>query len=298
LRLPVPGAFSLARSRFDDLLITAARGDGAGVVHGAFLSIEDAGQNVRIRYRDERGEEQSIDARVAIGADGAWSSVARSAGLSGQAHRGGRWAVGGHLRGQPDGDALEMFVGPSGYYARNPLGDGATNEMLVTPVAATGERAERDVEEITGGRRRFDAASLVKRVAVGPLRYDARGAARGRVFLAGDAAGLLDPFVGQGIAIALETSIAVADAVSATLRGEPLTRIARRFGAARRCAVFGRKALAAAVNAVIRTPFLRERSRRSIERDPAGAEAILAAVAGAVPASHAFSPRAIAGLLA
>jgi hypothetical protein len=62
--------------------------------------------------------------------------------------------------------------------------------------------------------------------------------------------------------------------------------------------VLGRKALAAAVNAVIRVRFLRERAQRAIGRDPAGAEQILAAVAGAVPAYHALSPRAIAGLLA
>jgi hypothetical protein len=56
--------------------------------------------------------------------------------------------------------------------------------------------------------------------------------------------------------------------------------------------------LAAAVDAFIRTPFLRARAERAIKRNPAPAEAILAAVAGAVPPVRALSLRAIAGLLA
>jgi 2-polyprenyl-6-methoxyphenol hydroxylase-like FAD-dependent oxidoreductase len=298
LRLPPVGAMSLPRSRFDELLLDAARAAGAKVVRGTFLACDQAGAAVAIRFRDEHGDEQMASASVLIGADGAWSTVAQRAGMAGRRERRGRWAVGGHLRGQRDDDALEMHVGPDGYFARNPLGAGEANEMLVTPAVCAGERAEAAVAQITGGRRRFDGEALEKRVAVGPLRYRPRRVTSGRVFLAGDAAGLLDPFVGQGIAIALETSRSVHDAVTAVLKGDPLSRVESRFAGARRTAVFGRTVLAAAVEALIKTKFLRQRAERAIRRDPSAAEAVLAAVAGAVPASRAFTPGAIAGLLA
>jgi geranylgeranyl reductase family protein len=298
LRLPGAGALALARSRFDEMLLEAARAAGARIIAGTFLRFSESRDGIAMTYRDLDGVERSIDARTLIGADGAWSAVAQRAGMTGRRRSGGRWAVGGHLRGQPDSDALEMFVGPGGYYARNPLGDGTMNSMLVLPQAIRGDAAERAVLEITGGLRRFEGASLEKQVAVGPLRYAPAVNARGRVLLTGDAAGLLDPFVGQGMAIAMESSAHVATAVGSILRGDRLARVARRFASARRSAVFPRTVLAAAVDTVIRTRFLRARAERAIKRDPLPAEAILAAVAGAVPARTAFSARAIAGLLA
>jgi len=298
LRLPGAGALTLARSRFDELLLDAARAAGARVVAGTFLRFTESRDGIAATYRDADGVERCVDARILIGADGAWSAVAQRAGMTGPRRSGGRWAVGGHLHGQPDSDALEMFVGPGGYYARNPLGDGTTNSMLVLPDARRGDAAERAVAEITGGLRRFEGASMDKHVAVGPLRYAPASNSRGRVLLTGDAAGLLDPFVGQGMAIAMESSAHVATAVGSILRGDRLSRVARRFASARRSAVFPRRVLAAAVDTVIRTGFLRARAERAIKRDPVPAEAILAAVAGAVPARTAFSARAIAGLLA
>jgi geranylgeranyl reductase family protein len=298
LRLPGAGALSLARSRFDEMLLAAAQTAGARVICGTFLSFEDARTRVEVRYRDTDGLEHTVTTRALVGADGAWSSVAQRAGMTSRPRPGGRWAVGGHLRGLADDDALEMFVGPGGYYARNPLGNGLTNAMLVLPDARRGDAAERAVYDITNGLRRFEGASLEKQVAVGPLRYAPKAVARGRVLLAGDAAGLLDPFVGQGIAIALETSSSVAVAAKAILRGDRLSAVARRFASARRAVVLPRTVLAAAVDMVIRTPFLRRRAERAIKRNPQPAEAILAAVAGAVPARTALSPSAIAGLLA
>ena len=298
LRLPGDGALSLARSRFDEILIDRARAAGVRVVAGCFLSLAQTRDGVEIAYRDAEGAERLLRARVLVGADGAWSSVAQRAQMSGRRRRGGRWAVGGHLCGQGDGDALEMYVGPGGYYARNPLGGGRTNSMLVLPRACRGEDAERAVADITHGRRRFEGQALEKQVAVGPLRYGPALVARGRVLLAGDAAGLLDPFVGQGIAIALESSASVAEAVRAILRGDSLSHVARRFAAERRKAVLPRTLLAAAVDVVIRTRFLRKRAERAIRKDPLPAETILAAVAGAAPVRSAFSRYAIAGLLA
>ena len=298
LRLPAGGALTLPRSAFDALLLDAASRAGAHAIAGAFFAFEERGDAVEIRYRDAEGVERSLNARVLVGADGAWSAVARSAGLAGKMVRSGRWAVGGHLRAQPESDTLEMYVGPGGYYARNPLGGGRANSMLVLPSARRGDAAERAVADITGGRRRFETALMEKMVAVGPLRYRPRAVARGRVLLTGDAAGLLDPFVGQGMAIALESSADVLVAVRALLDGTPAASVGRRFARARREAVLPRTMLAAAVDLIIRNPFLRARADRAVHRTPMHAEAVLAAVAGAVPARSALTPATLGRLIA
>ena len=298
LRLPDRGALSIPRSRFDEILLEAACDAGATAIGGAFLDVEGSRDRLIVSYRDRDGAERSIECRVLVGADGAFSTVAQRAGMARRRGRGGRWAVGGHLTGQNDEDALEMFVGPGGYYARNPLGNGKANSMLVMPEARRGGDADRTVIELTKGKCRFEEDKLERRVAVGPLRYAADVAARGRVLLVGDAAGLLDPFVGQGMAIALETSSSVVTATDALLRGKRSSAIARDFAAARTSAVRPRTMLAAAVDAVIRVRPLRERAERAIRRDPAHAESVLAALAGAVPARTALNPRALLGLIA
>jgi menaquinone-9 beta-reductase len=298
LHLPGDGALSIARSRLDAILLDAAKAAGARVVTGAFLDAREGEGDVCIRYRDACGSEVDTRAGVLIGADGAWSSVAQRVGMSRVPRRRGRWAVGGHLRGDGSGDALEMYVGKRGYYARNPLGGGLINAMLVLPDAATGSAAERAVLEISGGRRCFESAALEKRVAVGPLRYAPDRIAAGRVLLAGDAAGLLDPFIGQGVAIALETSVQVARAVARIAAGDPLRRIALEYAGEHRAAVAPRKMLALAVNAMMQIGFLRRRAEAAANRNPAAAETMLAAVTGAAPAPTAFSPRVLAGLLA
>jgi flavin-dependent dehydrogenase len=301
LTLPGDGALSLSRATLDNALRDAALSCGAREVHGAFLHAVDEGEMLRVAFRDADGADRSSRVRVLIGADGAWSTVAARCGLAGAQRRGGRWAVGGHLRGASShsDDTLEMCIGAGGYYARNPLGDEITNAMLVMPRPVAGDdAADAIVDELSAGRLRFEASRLEKRVAVGPLRYESARLVAGRVMLTGDAAGMLDPFVGQGVAIALESSSAGADAALALLAGQRASHVAHALGRARRELVLPRRILAAAVDMVIRTPLMRARAARSVRRDPAVAETVLAAIAGAAPAARALSPALLARLLA
>ena len=300
LTLPGEGARSLSRATLDDALRSAALSCGVRAVHGAFLHSLDEKAAIDVAFRDEDGADQRCRARVLVGADGAWSTVAARSGLAGNQRRGGRWAVGGHLRGESSSsnETLEMCIGAGGYYARNPLGGDTTNAMLVMPrPVASDDDADAVVDELSAGRMRFEGAKLEKRVAIGPLRYEPKRLASGRVVLSGDAAGLLDPFVGQGVAIALESSAASADATLSLLAGARPSTVSRDLGRARRDLVFPRRMLAYAVDMVVRTPVMRARAARNVRRDPSIAETVLAAVAGAAPAARAFSPALLARLL-
>ena len=297
LSLPPPGALSLARSALDLLLLAAAKTAGARCLDGAFLSA-GGDRKLTITYRDRQGKDRDVSASVLVGADGAWSGVAQRLRLASAPRRAGRWAMGGHLRGRAQGDELEMFVGPGGYYARNPIGPDVVNAMLVMPAALPAAQADRVVGTLTAGKYRFDMQRLERRVAVGPLRYQPWRAAAGRVILTGDAAGLLDPFTGQGVALALELSAPAAAAVQALLGGANATKVARAYVREREAIVAPKRSLSAAVEFLLRNAWMRKRALRRLAVEPDIAEGVLAAVAGCEPAAHASRARMLLKLIA
>jgi flavin-dependent dehydrogenase len=286
MRLPGFGGLAIERARFDMLLADAAAKAGARLIAGTFVSASETGDGVDVSFRDEAGGTRHIRAAVLVGADGSWSTVAQHCGMADRQRRGGRWAVGGHLRTPSDGDAVEMFVGPAGYYARNPLGGGLTNAMLVMPRPLLDDEAETATRHLSDGRYGFQADALVRRVVVGPLRYRARVAARGRVILAGDAAELFDPFLGQGIAFALGLSTAAAETASRLIAGERTSEAVRVYRTSRGAAARSVRVMARAVDALLRIRWLRGRAARKLARHPELADQLLAAVAGSAPNSR------------
>lgn len=298
LRLPGKGALSLRRALLDERMLAAARDAGASLLHGVFLRAEEEGRLVGVVYRDERGAERRLTARMLIGADGARSTVAQRTGMAPLASWTGRWAVGGQLLESCYGDELEMHVGAQGYYARNPLGDGSANSMLVLPKPAQLEEADSIVMRITCGKRSFERSKIERPVAIGPLRYRAARVARNRILLTGDAAELLDPFTGQGVATALALSVPACAAASALLRGEAEERVAARYATQWRSIVAPRRALGRLISAIIRVRFLRDTALRSIRRDMRSAHDMLASVSGVAPARRALAPDALWRLLA
>ena len=297
MRLPGRGGLALARATFDEILTDAAVAAGARMLAGTFVNVAAAADGVDVTYRDQEGALRRIAARALVGADGSWSSVAQRSGMVSPQRRGGRWAVGGHLQTPSDGDEVEMYVGAYGYYARNPLGGGLTNAMLVMPRPIPDAEADGVVRELSDGRRGFEGEGLARRVAVGPLRYRARAVMHGRVVLTGDAAELVDPFLGQGIAHAIGLCEAAADAVRRLIAGADSLAVAREYRAARAAAIEPTRLQARAVDALLRVRWLRQRAARSIERRPELADELLAAIAGDAPRGRRMSPRLMWGLL-
>jgi flavin-dependent dehydrogenase len=298
MRLPGHGGLAIARESFDAILADAAIAAGARAINGTFAGVADVPAGVEVTYRDHEGALRGIAARALVGADGSWSSVAQRSGMAAPQRHGGRWAVGGHLQTPSDSDEVEMYVGAQGYYARNPLGDGLTNAMLVMPRPIPEDEADDVVRQLSDGRCAFEGDRLARRVAVGPLRYRARWIVKDRVVLTGDAAELLDPFLGQGIALAVGLSKPAAEAAGRLVEGAASRVVAREYAAARAAAVGPVRLQARAVDALLRVRWLRQRAARRIARRPELAEELLAAIAGAQPQGKRMSPRLVWGLLA
>ncbi|NYJ05795.1 NAD(P)/FAD-dependent oxidoreductase [Petropleomorpha daqingensis] len=140
----------------------------------------------------------SLEARVLVGADGAESVVRRALGLG--AHAPGRLAVAirGYAPTTEDG-ALRLVTTAQRWpaYAWSfPIGDGRANVGYGELVSGGATRAQ-----LVEGLRRLlpDAEPDALRAHRLPLSTGRRRQPDGRVLLAGDAAGLINPLTGEGI---------------------------------------------------------------------------------------------------
>ena len=226
-RYPEPLLAMVSREEFDDALRTAATGAGAEVRQRAMVRAiaEDSGQ-VTVRLAD--GE--TLRARVLIGADGSSGVSARYAGA--------------RFRQVDLGLELEIPVPPPvaaawrgrllldwgpipGSYAWVfPKGDRLT--VGVIAARGQGEQTRQYLRDFTrrlgldGYPPEHDSGHLTRcRADDSPLR-------RGRVLLAGDAAGLLEPWTREGISFALRSGT-LAGAAAAAAAAAPDTA---RLGAA------------------------------------------------------------------
>ena len=193
------------RAEFDEALLARAVDAGAVARTGvAVPGIEDDADGVRLRTRDG-----DIHAAFVVGADGSASRVARHVGV-----RTDRVDLGLEVEVEAGGHAarwrgrMHMDWGrtPGSYGWLFPKGDRLTVGVIGAKGAADEQRRylERYLHRLglTGARVLHDSGHLTRcRAADSPL-------GRGRVLLAGDAAGLLDPWMREGISFAVRSGAA------------------------------------------------------------------------------------------
>jgi geranylgeranyl reductase family protein len=204
----------VSRDRFDAALVDAAVRAGARFRdHVRVRSVDSTGDGVRLRFGDD-----SVDADVVVGADGSAGVVGRYVGvriarvdlgleLELADDEGSRWAETvqidwGRAPGSygwvfPKDGRLSVGVGQR-------KGDGpgtrAYLERLVAGLGLEGRRVERSSGHLIQWREPGS-----------PLRRD-------RVLVAGDAAGLVEPWTREGISFALRSGRMAGEAAAAAVR--------------------------------------------------------------------------------
>jgi flavin-dependent dehydrogenase len=174
-----------------------------------------------------------VRARFVVGADGLHSSIRRRLGWTIGPQAPLRYGVVGHWRDDGVPDAwVRITVGEGMECYEAPVGRG---ERLVALLC------RRDQAARFGGRLQDRYLELVRQlrpplqgssisgpvIAVGPFHYRARTVARQGIFLAGDAAGFVDPITGEGIAAGLRQAEALVSCFQARLP-EAAYRLAHR----------------------------------------------------------------------
>jgi len=212
--------------------------------------------------RSARG---SLRARFIVAADGLHSPTRRALDLSCGASRGRRrFGLRRHVRLVPWNDRVEVTFADGVEAYVTPLGD----ELVGVAMLAAPPRGRGGMPPFDELLARFP--HLARRLArgvpagpdrgAGPLRQRTCGVVRGRVALAGDAAGYVDAITGEGIAVALHQARAL---VSLLGRGriDDWPKVHRRI-------VRVPNALCRLVLALSRRPGLRSRALAALARDP------------------------------
>jgi len=290
LPFSTPG-WSLPRATLDAALLDAAVAAGASQLLGRAERFFASEHGVRIDVRLPSGETQHCHARIVVGADGMQSTVAREFSLAARVRGPRRFALGGHYAGLHGLDQyVEMFVEGSSYFAINPFTHSRANVMLVVDEEEL-HRGRGDVDRfmrdrasaLSGGRIRFDEAQLEgKRIAIGPLSSSARRYSAQNVLLAGDSAGFIDPFTGQGVYLALYASQLATRAITQRLSGYASEAGAwRQYESGLRAELRRRKRLSAMVSLLVRVPALAKRAAAFTQHRPRVFRPLLDAVTGA-----------------
>ncbi|HZI66817.1 MAG TPA: FAD-dependent monooxygenase [Thermoanaerobaculia bacterium] len=228
--LPAP-ALGLSRFRFDDLLARGASEAGAQVRFGArvLAAAPDGRDAFRVRFVHEQAE-SDVEARSVVGAWGRWDALDRTLErrFLGRRSRFFGWSRDFHAeRGRLEGEVrLYLFAG--GYCGLSRVEDGTVNLAGVVSDRAW-SRAGGGWEAVVQAARRGNAAldsdlaamttGPIGYLGTGPVFFTAKPATENRILMAGDAAGVIDPFSGEGQAAALASGILAAQTVERRLSG-------------------------------------------------------------------------------
>jgi flavin-dependent dehydrogenase len=225
-RLPAP-VLSLSRARLDSLASAGAERHGARLSFGTAVSSVEGTLQGGFRVRVTGGE---LAARVLLGAWGRYSP------LDGRLQRDffrsepSLVGFGKQLAGSGSAFAgravLHLFAG--GYLGLSPVEGGFVNlAALATPKVA--QRAHHDFDALISRLKRESpslAADLEGLSPVPgpilisePVHLGRHGCVAGDVLLAGDAAGVIDPYTGTGMALALLSGEASAAPILEFLAG-------------------------------------------------------------------------------
>jgi len=172
-----------------------------------------------------------LQARWIVGADGGGSRVRRWSGLEATVQRSQRFATRRHYRVQPWSEYMEIHWGQGAQAYVTPI---SREEVCIVVMAERFEDADfaKVLEELPELRKRLRGAELTSRErgAVTAM-HKLKKVTSGNVALVGDASGGVDAITGEGLRLAFQQSLALAEAMERndlTSYGHAHQELARR----------------------------------------------------------------------
>ena len=271
--LPHP-AQGLSRRVLDEALWRAARSRGAEVHEGE--GVRRVSQQVGTRSDgssclwelDSMGGRNDRGRALIVSAGRWWSLEGISGPTKNHGEREGAWlGAKAHFAGLLPRDAVEMYYFPGGYCGLAPIEGGLYNACCLVhrSLAQEGSAIAAFAAWITGisghhalAERLRPGSQFSKTVATAPVKPARRRSNIQGALLAGDAAGFLDPFTGDGISIALQSGRLAARVLAGCLRNrsasEGIAQAAEIYRRKLDEAVGGSYRLAGILRALVRAP--------------------------------------------
>lgn len=209
--LPVsPPAQSIPRFELDAALFQAAQ--RAGVTAKENVTVSDVRRSEIFRVVTE---ENTFAAKAVINATGRWSKLTQF-NVAGKE----KWlGMKAHFAEPAPSQSVDLYFFPGGYCGVTPVGADSVNvcAMVRADVAHTLE--EVFAKEARLWQRSRPWEPLFPTVTTSPLYFREPVTESDGLLLAGDSAGFIDPFAGDGISLALQSGTLAAESISLFLRG-------------------------------------------------------------------------------
>lgn len=236
-------ALGLSRYRLDHLLAAHAQVSGARVSFGTrVLSASSHNGGFRIRCMTE-AHESEVRAAAVIGAWGRWDALDRNLG---RRFLGDRARYFGWSRDYENDPALagevRLYAFRGGYCGLSRVEGGTVNLAGVVSASCYKRLGSRWDAVIVHVRREnpaldADLSNLspgpIGFLGTGPVFFTRKPCVERGILMAGDAAGFLDPFSGQGQTMALASGMLAAETIERALAGEiPFEALPREYALA------------------------------------------------------------------
>jgi flavin-dependent dehydrogenase len=208
-----PSAASIPRFEMDAALWQAAKYAGVVAIETAIVRDISGDGPFRVSAADA-----DYVSRAVINASGRWSNVGGAMKPSLDAKLG----VKAHFREPTPTASVDLYFFEGGYCGVQPIGGDTINvSAMVSPATAkTLDNVFRLNSALLERSRSWSA--ITEQVSTYPLIFHGPSPidVERNILNAGDAAAFIDPFVGDGISMALHSGTLAADSVSAFLKGE------------------------------------------------------------------------------
>lgn len=221
----LPGtALGLSRYRLDLLLLEAAGREGVDIHRGTAVESIEGGLSDGFRVRTASSE---VRARAVIGAWGRSDRLDRRLGRPDTGPRAPWVAFKAHHAGPGLGDVIELHLFPGGYCGMSDVEEERINVCWIVHrdrLREAGGRPEGLVDgTLSANPFLADRLGSLRRVmdpylSASQLLFRPRATFAGDVCLTGDAAGMIAPLCGDGMAMALDGAELAAEAVDRYLR--------------------------------------------------------------------------------
>jgi menaquinone-9 beta-reductase len=211
LKFPVsPAAQSIPRFDLDPALFAAAQTAGVTAYEG--VAVKEV-------HRDEmfhvRTSTSTYSARVVVNATGRWSKLTQFE-VSGK----DKWlGLKAHFTEPSPPQTVDLYFFAGGYCGVTPVGPNSVNACAMVRADAAHTLEDVFAKEPRLSQRSRVWNPLFSAVTTSPLYFREPETESDGMFLAGDAAGFIDPFAGDGISLALQSGTLAAQSIVPFLRG-------------------------------------------------------------------------------